>query len=195
MKETALFLACLSPFLRLVWLSAHAGLGVNPVEFVTHATGDWALNFFCLTLAVSPLVRLTGWSWWAKRRRMLGLFVFFYAALHFTIFLVLDLELAFADLGKEVARRPYICVGFASLVILFALAATSTDRAIRTLGRWWGRLHKFVYLAAILGVTHYYLLVKSDTRLPLRYGAVIALLLAVRIAFFAQAWTRAKASA
>ena len=127
MRETALFLICLAPALRLVWLGTHAGLGVNPVEFVTHATGDWALNFFCVTLAVTPLVRLTGWSWWAKQRRMLGLFVFFYAALHFLIFLGLDLEFAFGDLGQEVVRRPYICVGFASLLILFALAATSTN--------------------------------------------------------------------
>lgn len=183
MKDPALFFACLTPFLRLVWLATHAGLGVNPVEFVTHATGDWALNFLCITLAVTPLVRLTGWSWWAKRRRMLGLFAFFYAALHFLIFLGLDLEFAFGDLGKEIVRRPYICLGFASLVILLALAATSTNWAIRALGFWWVRLHNFVYLAAILGVAHYFMLVKSDTRLPLRYAAVVGLLLAVRGVF------------
>lgn len=187
MKEAALFFACLIPFLRLIWLGTHAGLGVNPVEFVTHATGDWALNFFCVTLAITPLVRLTGWSWWAKRRRMLGLFVFFYAALHFLIFMSLDLEFAFADLGKEIARRPYICVGFASLVMLFVLAATSSDRAIRALGRWWGRLHKLVYPAAILGVVHYYMLVKSDTTMPLRYGVVMALLLGTRLVFLLKA--------
>lgn len=181
MREGGLFLLCLAPFLRLAWLGAHAGLGVNPVEFVTHETGDWALIFFCLTLAIRPANKLAGWSWWARQRRMIGLFVFFYATLHFLTFLSLDLEFDFSSLGVEIRRRPYICVGFACWTILAALSATSTDWAIRAMKRWWGRLHTLVYPAAVLGAVHYYMLVKSDTRVPLRYAGVIGILLGYRL--------------
>ena len=181
MKEAVLFLACLTPFLRLVWAGFHAGLGVNPVEFVEHATGDWALNFFCLTLAATPVARTTGWTWWLQRRRMLGLFVTFYAALHFTTYFWLDQDLSVADALKDVANRPYICVGFSALVLLIPLTITSTDAMIRRLKRWWGRIHMLVYPAAILGVVHYYWLVKRNKTKPLEYAAVLAVLLGFRV--------------
>jgi sulfoxide reductase heme-binding subunit YedZ len=183
MKEAALFLLCLAPFLKLVWAGFHAGLGVNPVEFVEHATGDWVLNFFCLTLAVTPLVKLTGWSWWARRRRMMGLFVSFYAALHFTTYFWLDMDLSVADALKDLAKRPYICVGFSAFVLLIPLTITSTDAMIRRLKRWWGRIHMLVYPAAILGVVHYLWLVKRDKTRPLEYAGVIAALLLFRAAW------------
>jgi len=163
-----------------VWAGFHAGLGVNPVEFVEHATGDWTLRFLCLTLCVTPLSRLSGWSWWAKRRRMIGLFTAFYAALHFSIYLVLDADLSAGAILKDVVKRPYITVGFIAFVILCALAATSTDAMIRRLRKWWARLHSLVYAAAVLGVVHYYWLVKADHRRPLRYAAAVAALLAYR---------------
>ncbi len=190
MKEAALFLLCLTPFLRLIWAGFHAGLGVNPVEFIEHATGDWALNFLCLTLCVTPFARLSGWSWWAKRRRMIGLFAAFYAALHFAIYLVFDAELEMNTILSDIGRRPYITVGFSAFVILAALAVTSTDAMIRLLRKWWGRLHKLVYLAAIFGVIHYYWLVKSDHRRPLRYAAIVASLLAYRVVI----WVRSRAA-
>lgn len=181
MSRAALFLLCLAPFLRLVWAGFHAGLGVNPVEFVEHATGDWALNFLCITLAVTPLVRLSGWTWWMKQRRMLGLFVAFYAVLHFLTYLGIDMEFNLGDVAHDVYKRPYIFVGFSALVLLIPLTVTSTDAMIRRLKKWWGRIHKLVYLAAILGVIHYLWLVKSDKHRPLRYAAVLAILIGYRV--------------
>jgi methionine sulfoxide reductase heme-binding subunit len=171
----------LFPLLRLVWAGLHARLGVNPVETVEHATGDWALNFLCITLAVTPLVRTTGWAWWMKQRRMLGLFVAFYATLHFLTYLTFDLEFEWGDLAHDIAKRPFILVGFLALLMITALAATSTDGMIRRLKKWWIRIHWLIYPAAVLAVIHYYWLVKSDHRWPLKYAAVVALLLAYRL--------------
>ena len=178
--ERALFLACLAPFLALLWRGLHAGLGVNPVETVEHSTGDWALRLLCITLAVTPVVRMTGWSWWAKRRRMLGLYVSFYAALHFLTYLVFDVEGSVPDFLRDVRKRPYILVGAAALALLAPLTATSTDAMIRRLKRWWVRIHALIYPAAVLAVLHYLWLVKADRRAPLRYGAVVGALLAWR---------------
>ena len=186
--------------MNLLWSGFHAGLGVNPVEFIEHSTGDWTLRFICFTLCVTPLSRLSGWSWWAKQRRMIGLFTAFYAALHFAVFLSLDAEFDMNAILSDIGRRPYITVGFAALVILAALTVTSTDAMIRRLGRWWTRLHKLVYAAAILGVIHYYWLVKSDHRRPLRYAAIVAALLLYRfVAWFrlyigGQSWGRTRPS-
>jgi sulfoxide reductase heme-binding subunit YedZ len=190
MKEAVLFLVCLGPLFKLVWAGFHAGLGVNPVEFVEHATGDWTLRFFMLTLAVTPLVRLSGWSWWAKRRRMLGLFVAFYAALHFTTYFWLDAGLSVTEALHDVAKRPYICVGFSALVLLIPLAATSTDAMIRRLKRWWVRIHWLIYPAAILGVVHYLWLVKRDKTRPLEYAAVLSALLLFRVVWYLRARLR-----
>jgi sulfoxide reductase heme-binding subunit YedZ len=163
-----------------VWAAFHAGLGVNPVEYAEHQTGDWALNFICASLCMTPMARLTKSSWWAKHRRMIGLFAGFYATLHFLVYFGIDQELSVSDAWHDVAKRPYITVGFAAFVILAALSLTSTDAMIRRMKRWWGRLHKLVYVAAALAVVHYYWLVKSDHRGPLRYAVVIGALLSYR---------------
>ena len=140
-KQNALMLLCFGPFFWLVWLGLHARLGVNPVEFVEHRTGDWALKFFCISLAVTPLVRTTGWSWWMQRRRMVGLFVFFYACLHFLTYTAIDMEFNLADILHDIVKRRYILVGFSSFVLLIPLAVTSTDAMIRRLKKWWLRIH------------------------------------------------------
>ena len=151
-----------------------------------HATGDWALNFLCLTLAVTPLVRATGWSWWMRRRRMIGLFAAFYATLHFATYFILDMELDLAEFLRDAAKRPYILAGAGAFALLIPLAATSTDAMIRRLRAWWPRLHRLVYAAAVLAVIHYLWLVKADRSSPLRYAAVVAVLLGWR------AWSRVR---
>jgi sulfoxide reductase heme-binding subunit YedZ len=181
MKEAAFFLLCLMPFLRLVWAFFHAGLGVNPVEFIEHATGDWALRMLWITLAVSPLVKTTGWSWLAKRRRMLGLFAFFYAFLHVGIYLSLDAEFDMNAFLGDVTRRPYIAVGAGAFALLIPLAATSTDWAIRRLRKWWSRLHWLTYPSAVLAGVHYLWLVKRDRTRPIEYASVLAFLLIWRL--------------
>ncbi|MDP6977427.1 MAG: protein-methionine-sulfoxide reductase heme-binding subunit MsrQ [Myxococcota bacterium] len=155
-------------------------LGADPVEKVTHETGEWALRLLLLTLLVTPLRRFAGWSWLAPHRRTLGLYSFLYAALHFATYLVFDLGFDFTFLGEDIAERPYITVGFASFVILFALAATSSKGAIKQLKKRWTALHRLVYVAAIGGVVHFLWLVKADLREPLVYGAVLAAILAAR---------------
>jgi sulfoxide reductase heme-binding subunit YedZ len=175
------FLLCLTPFALLLWRALAGGLGPNPVEEVIHVTGSWALRLLLATLAVTPLRRLTGWPWLVRFRRMLGLFVFFYAALHFSAYLVLDRALVWDDIVADLTERPYIMVGFAALVLLVPLAATSTRGWVRRLGRRWQTLHRAVYVIAVLGVLHFLWLVKADTLEPLIDGAVLALLLAFRV--------------
>ncbi|HSO06857.1 MAG TPA: protein-methionine-sulfoxide reductase heme-binding subunit MsrQ [Pelomicrobium sp.] len=180
--KRVVFALCLLPLARLAWLGLAGGLGANPIEFITHSTGRWTLTFLLITLAVTPLRRWLGWNWLLRLRRMLGLFAFFYAALHFSTYLVLD---QFFDLGaivKDVLKRPYITVGFTAFVLLIPLAATSTNAMVRRLGaRRWQLLHRLVYPIAIAGVLHWWWLVKADIRLPLAYGAVLAVLLGVRL--------------
>ncbi len=175
------FVACLVPFLALLWGIFNQDLGANPVEHLTHRTGDWTLRFLLLTLAATPLRRLTGWSWPLRLRRMLGLFAFFYACLHFSIYAVLDLGLDAAFVAEDVLERPYITVGFTALVMLVPLAATSTKGMMRRLGRRWKQLHRLVYVIAALGVLHFAWSVKADLREPLLYAAILALLLGARV--------------
>jgi sulfoxide reductase heme-binding subunit YedZ len=168
----------------LVWLVIAAltdGLGANPIEKITHTTGDWALRFLVLCLTVTPLRRLTGWRMLTLERRTLGLFAFLYAALHLTTYVALDLGFDWANLGEDILERPYITVGFATFCVLLSLASTSTRAAARRLGRRWKQLHRLVYLAGIGAVVHFLWLVKSDTREPLIYGAIVATLLSVRL--------------
>lgn len=160
---------------------AGADLGPNPVRELTHVTGKTALNLLLITLAVSPLRDITGMSTWLRLRRMMGLFAAFYAALHFLVYAVLELDLSVADLGRELAKRPYIWVGAAALLALVPLAVTSTDRMMRRLGRRWQTLHRLVYLIAVLAVWHYWWQVKADIREPLLYASVLALLLGWRM--------------
>jgi methionine sulfoxide reductase heme-binding subunit len=182
-SKVLLFLVCLIPLAELGARIATDTLGANPVEAVLHFTGLWALRLLLATLAVTPLRRLTGWAWLIRLRRMLGLFAFFYAVLHFAVYLVLDRELAFGEIVTDLTKRPYIIVGFAALVLLVPLAVTSTRGWVRRLGRRWQTLHRLVYVIAILAVLHFCWLVKADLYEPLIYGAVLAVLLAARLPF------------
>jgi sulfoxide reductase heme-binding subunit YedZ len=179
-----LWVLCLTPAAILARDALTDGLGVNPIEEVTHRTGRWALILLLATLSVTPVRRLTGWHQAVQLRRTLGLFSFAYAVLHFLAYIVLDQFFAFGYIIEDIAERPYITVGFAAFLLLIPLAATSTTRAIRRLGRNWSRLHRLVYAAAVLGVLHFLWLVKAPAiGRPLRYAAVLALLLGLRVAF------------
>src|SRR5688572_24344945 len=176
----ALVALALLPLAGLGLGAARGTLGANPVETVTHTTGQWALRLLLATLAVTPLRRLGGWPFLAPWRRSLGLLAFLYATLHFATFLALDLGFDLSALGEEVAERPYVTLGFTAFVLLAPLAATSTRGWQRRLGRRWLALHRAVYAAAALAVLHFVWLVKADLAEPLAYAAVLALLLAAR---------------
>jgi methionine sulfoxide reductase heme-binding subunit len=179
--KPAVFLACLFPFAQLAYQAYSGDLGVNPIETITRFTGSWALIFLLTSLAVTPARRLTGRNELIKFRRMLGLFAFFYASLHFATYIGLDLFFDFGAIGKDILKRPYITAGFTAFVMMVPLAITSTTGMIRRLGKRWQQLHRLVYLAAIAGVIHFYWLVKADIRRPAQYGAVLALLLGFRL--------------
>lgn len=180
--KRVLFFLGLAPLARLVWLGFNDGLGANPVEFITRSTGFWTLTFLTLTLAVTPLRRLLGWPWLLRLRRMLGLYAFFYACLHFSTYLVLDQFFDLAAIVQDVAKRPYVTVGFTCFLLLIPLAATSTDRMIRRLGaRRWQRLHRLVYVIGIGGVVHFWWLVKADVTRPALFAAALVLLLGSRV--------------
>ncbi len=181
--HAAVVAAALAPLGALALGAARGTLGANPVEAITHATGLWALRFLLASLAVTPLRRwLPQGAALAPYRRTLGLLAFGYAALHAATFFALDLGFALARLAEEVAERPYVTLGFASLLALAPLAATSTRAWQRRLGRRWIALHRLAYAAAALAVAHFVWLVKKDLREPLAYAAVLALLLAARLA-------------
>jgi sulfoxide reductase heme-binding subunit YedZ len=179
------FAASLLPLAWLIcgameWLGA--SLGADPVKKLEHECGKTALNFLLLTLAVSPVRSLAGLPQLLRLRRMLGLFAFFYATLHFSVYLVLDLELNWHMLGADIAKRPYITIGFTALLLMIPLALTSTNGMMRRLGRRWQSLHRLVYVIALLGVWHFYWQVKRDVREPLIYAGVLAMLLVYRYA-------------
>ena len=169
------------PLVGLVVAFYFDNLGADPVEKVTHETGEWALRLLLLTLLITPLRKWTGWSWLAPHRRTLGLLCFLYATIHFTTYLVFDLGFDFGFLGEDIVERPYITVGFATFVILSSLAATSTKGAMRRLKKRWVSLHRLVYLAGVGAVVHFLWLVKADLREPLVYASVLLLLLATRV--------------
>jgi sulfoxide reductase heme-binding subunit YedZ len=180
--KAALFVLALVPLARLVAAAFTGGLGVNPIEFVTRSTGTWTLSLLLITLAVTPLRRVTGWNWLIRLRRMLGLFAFFYACLHFTTYVWLDQFFDPAAIVKDVVKRPFITVGFSAFVLLIPLAATSTHAMVRRLGgKAWQRLHYLVYLIATLGVVHYWWLVKKDVTQPMLFAAALAVLLGYRV--------------
>jgi len=182
--KPAVFLLCLAPLANLAWTAWRDGLGANPIEAITHSTGTWTLVFLLVTLTVTPLRRLSGWHALIRLRRMFGLYAFFYAMLHFSTFLVLDHFFDLATIGKDILKRPYITVGFASFVLLWPLALTSTNAMVRRLGgRNWQRLHRLVYVIAAGGVLHYLWLVKKDIREPVLYGLVLVVLLGARVAY------------
>lgn len=169
------------PAVLLGHLGLQQDLGANPIQKITFATGTWTLRFLVITLAITPLRKITSLSWLIKFRRMLGLFAFFYACLHFTTYIWLDQFFSWSSIVKDVAKRPFITAGFTAFVLMIPLAITSTRGMIRRLGgKRWQRLHRLVYFSAVAGVIHYYWQVKSDIRLPLLYGGIVAILLGYR---------------
>ncbi|MBM3774137.1 MAG: sulfoxide reductase heme-binding subunit YedZ [Acidobacteria bacterium] len=182
-SKVAVFLLCLAPFFSLVWRGFQQELGTNPIEHVTHATGDWTLRFLLITLAVTPLRELARQPQLIRFRRTLGLFAFFYGSLHLVTYLWLDQFFDFSAIAADIVKRPFITAGFAGFVLMLPLAATSTAGWIRRLGgKRWRMLHRLIYASAAAGVIHYYWLVKSDVRLPLVYAALLAVLLVYRLA-------------
>ena len=173
----------LLPLLRLIVLGLQDRLTANPIEFITRATGDWTLYFLCLTLAVTPLRRLTGLNALIRFRRMLGLFTFFYAGLHFLTFIWFDHFFDLAEMMRDVLKRPFIAMGFSAFVLLVPLALTSNDLMLRKLGRRWSVLHRLIYLIAILALLHFWWMRagKHNFAEPLVMGAVVAVLLALRL--------------
>ena len=178
-----LFGLSLLPLLRLIALGFQDRLSANPIEFITRATGDWTLYFLCLTLAVTPLRRLTGLNALIRFRRMLGLFTFFYASLHFLTFIWFDHFFDLAEMTRDVLKRPFIAMGFSAFMLLVPLALTSNDFILRKLGRRWSLLHRLIYLVAILAVLHFWWMLagKHNFAEPLVMGAVVAVLLGLRL--------------
>jgi sulfoxide reductase heme-binding subunit YedZ len=191
--KSVLFVLALLPFARIVWLIVQQ-VPVEPVEFVTHGTGDWALYLLCATLAVTPLRRLTGRNWLIRLRRMLGLYVFFYALMHFLTFLWADHQFDFGAMWKDVLKRPFITVGFIAFVLLLPLAATSTNAMIKRLGRRWAQLHRLIYLIAPLAILHYWWMKagKHNFEQPIVWGTVVAVLLGLRVYW---SWSRTRSPA
>jgi sulfoxide reductase heme-binding subunit YedZ len=213
--KPAVFLVSLGPAAWLVWAlggmfgrwAPPATLSPNPLSDITFETGLWALRFLCITLAITPLRRITGWNSLVRFRRMSGLFAFFYASLHFLIYSIADRLLSLIDfpqgvvsidtarrlaaaVGEDIAKRPYITVGFTAFVLLIPLAATSTAGMIRRLGgKRWQALHRLVYVSAIGGVVHYWWLVKADVSRPRNYAVVVGLLLLFRVVW---SWRRSR---
>ena len=190
--KVLVFALCLAPLAILIWRGFHNELGANHIEFITHATGDWTLRFLVLTLAITPLRKILHQPQLIRFRRMLGLFAFFYVCLHFATWIGLDKFFDWSEMWKDVQKRRFITVGFAGFVLLIPLAITSTAGWIRRLGgKRWQLLHRAVYLTAILGVIHYYWLVKSDVTKPLQYAWMVGILLAWRAGdWLYSRWTR-----
>ncbi len=179
--KPVVFVAALVPLASIGLDAWNDALGANPIEAITHRTGDWALRFLLLTLAVSPLRRITGWSGVMRLRRMLGLYAFFYATLHGLTWLVLDQFFDWEAIAEDILKRPYITVGVTAWLLLIPLAVTSTRGMMRRLGRNWVRLHRLVYGIAVLGVLHFWWLVKADVSEPAVYALILSALLGYRV--------------
>jgi len=181
------FLACLLPLGRLGWKALNSALGANPIQVITFSTGTWTLTFLLTTLSITPLRKLTKLYWLIQYRRMLGLFAFFYGCLHFLTYVWLDQFFDLHSIYKDVWKRPFITAGFTAFVLMIPLAVTSTQWAIRKLGKRWQALHRLIYASALAGVVHYIWLVKKDVRTPVIYATVLGALLFYRIVVFALA--------
>lgn len=180
--KAATFAVCLAPLALLIWRGFSGGLTANPIEFITHTTGWWTLAFLMITLAVTPLRRLLDMPWLLRLRRMLGLYAFFYASLHFLTWLVVDQFFDWEAIVKDIAKRPYITVGFSAFLLLLPLAATSTNAMVRRLGAArWQSLHRLVYVIAILGVIHFWWLVKKDISEPAVFAMILTVLFGARL--------------
>ncbi len=182
--KAAVFLACLIPLAHLVWQGSRNRLGANPVEFITHSTGWWTLVLILITLCVTPLRRLAGLPWLLRLRRMLGLFAFFYASLHFMTYIWLDQFFDWKDIVKDIGKRPFIMLGFGAFVLLIPLAITSTNAMVKRLGaKRWQWLHRLIYVLSALGVAHFWWLVKKDTTEPFIFAVLLALVLIIRLLY------------
>ncbi|WP_321817583.1 MULTISPECIES: protein-methionine-sulfoxide reductase heme-binding subunit MsrQ [unclassified Paraburkholderia] len=192
--KVAVFVAAWYPLARIVFFGLTDRLGANPIEFITRSTGLWTLVFLCITLAVTPLRRLTGWNALLRFRRMLGLYAFFYATLHFTTYIWFDKWFDVAAMLKDVGKRPFITVGFAAFVLLIPLAVTSTKAMVRKLGRRWQSLHRLIYAIGVLAILHFWWLKsgKHDLVLPKIYGAIMLALLGWRLAVWLIARMKAR---
>jgi sulfoxide reductase heme-binding subunit YedZ len=191
--KPVVFLACLGPLARLGWKAYMGRLGANPIEVITHSTGDWILIFLLVTLSITPLRQLTGQLWLIRYRRMFGLFAFFYATLHFLTYIWLDKFFDLHEIWADVLKRRFITVGFTGFVLLIPLALTSTQGWIRRLGgKRWQALHRLIYLSAIAGVIHYWWLVKADISKPAQYAFVLCLLLGYRLVVWVRRRTAGK---
>lgn len=191
--KPVIFLACLVPAAWLTWRGLHSDLGANPIEAITHATGDWTLRFLLITLSITPLRRLTRQYWLINFRRMLGLFAFFYGTLHLMTYVWLDKFFDVHEMIHDIAKRRFITAGMTGFALMIPLALTSTRWAIRKLGgRRWQALHRLIYFSALAGVIHYIWLVKADLRKPLEYAAILAGLLLARIAIWLSARMKGK---
>jgi sulfoxide reductase heme-binding subunit YedZ len=193
-----LFLLCLLPFASLFWRAFELGgsdLGTNPIEKVQDTLGQWGLRFLLITLAVTPLRDLFDAPWLVQLRRMLGLYAFFYVLMHFLAWFVLDQDMYWSGIMTDIARRPFITIGFTALLLLLPLAITSTNAMMRRLGKRWKKLHRLIYVIAPLGVVHYYWQVKADVREPLIYAAILGVLLGWRAWKRRRSWASAPAQA
>ena len=180
--KAAVFALCLIPLLLLLWDFHKDALGPNPVENITHTTGNWTIHFLLITLTITPLRKLFNAPSLIRLRRMLGLFAFFYGCLHLATYLWLDQSFDWSAIWKDIYKRPFITAGFSSWVLMVPLALTSTAWSIRKLGgKRWQWLHRLIYISALAGVIHFYWLVKSDVRRPLLYGAILAILMLYRL--------------
>ena len=179
--KPVVFLLCLMPFAWLFWRAYNGDLGAAPYEELEKQTGRWTLRILAVTLAISPARRLFGWNAAIRYRRMLGLFVFFYACLHLTAYLYLDMQFVAADIVEDIIEHKYITIGMFAFLTLIPLALTSTKGWIRRLGRRWQKLHNLIYVTAVAGTVHYLWAVKKDTFLPLVYFAIFAFLLGYRL--------------
>jgi methionine sulfoxide reductase heme-binding subunit len=189
--KPVVFLACLAPLGILIWRGFHSALGANPIEAITHATGDWTLRFLLGTLSITPLRRITRQYWLIGLRRMLGLFAFFYGVLHLMTYLWLDKFFAVHEMLADIAKRKFITAGMTAFTLMIPLALTSTQWSIRKLGgKRWQALHRLIYASATAGVIHYIWLVKADLKKPLEYATVLGALLLYRIL----SWIASRAS-
>ena len=192
--KPVIFLACLAPLGRLAWKGFHGLLGANPIEVITHSTGDWTLTFLLITLSITPLRKLTRQYWLIGLRRMFGLFAFFYGCLHLTTYVWLDKFFDVHEMLADIAKRRFITAGLTAFALMVPLALTSTKGWIRRLGgKRWQALHRLIYFSAAAGVIHYYWLVKADKTKPLEYAAVLAVLLGYRVVAWLMDRTHSKA--
>ena len=187
--KITLFALALVPILRLVWLGVNDDLSANPVEFIERSTGYWVLFILMLTLAITPIKLITGRAWPVQLRRQLGLWMFFYVCMHITTYVWLDYSFDWADITKDIIKHPYVLVGFTGFVLSIPLAVTSSNAMMKRLRDKWKKLHQLVYVIAVLGVVHFWWLVKKDITEPVLFAIVLSLLFAIRL-YYKYAKTR-----